>query len=116
MVGRLRLTSAWRVVVGCDAYGTSASSLANQTDAIELTSLLFSTQVVTISGVNSSVKTFFSVAPVHAGPLLTTPMFGPNRESCGFLSLPLFDKSPAGLALLCMAVATRAMLVSVLAK
>lgn len=82
---------------------------------MKLTSLLFSIQLFTISGVNSSVKTFFSVAAAHAGPLLTTPMLGPNNDSCVFLSFELFVPSLALIFPECMAAAARATLVSVLA-
>src|SRR5438270_5571289 len=55
----------------------------------KLTSLLFSIHPLTVSVVNSSVKTFLSLDSVQLGPLLTDPIFGPNRGSPNLLLLRL---------------------------
>jgi hypothetical protein len=103
--------------------GTAYRRLAiRQMNGYELTSLLLAIQLLTTSGVNSSATTFFSLLSVQAGPLLTTPMLGPNRASCFFFSGTL---STAGAAstpgpIPCMraamAVAVREVLVSDLAR
>src|ERR1700722_4032124 len=84
------------------------------------TSLLLAIQLLTTSGVNSSATTFFSLLSVQAGPLLTTPILGPNRASCFFFS---FSLSPVSTTTgtgpwvrVAIAVAAREVLVSVLTK
>ena len=84
------------------------------------TSLLFAIQLLTTSGVNSSATTFFCLLLVQAGPLLTTPMLGPNKASSFFFSLSLsFISMTTGGApgeREAIATAVREVLVSVLAK
>ena len=84
----------------------------------KLTSLLFSIQLLTTSGVSSSVTTFFSLHIVQAGPLLTAPMLGPKSGSLDFLSFPLVMGLSVGVLFCCwaMAVATCDVIVPVLAR
>ena len=85
---------------------------------LKLTSLLFSIQLLTISGVSSSVTTFFSLPMVQAGPLLTGPMLGPKSGSLDFLSFALGLALSRWTLFCCwaMAVATCDVFVPVLAR